>query len=142
MGDIIETKKCLNCNSQLEQSEGKRSKVFCDSTCRSNYWQRSEALEKQGKNAEEIVAYLAKNFATKRPKKLKNFHKVIAETPQEVVEYVKEVMDDQENEDIKRQIAAIKAEKIPEHRNKSSFGRKSWEMEQKNRIEELQKQLP
>jgi hypothetical protein len=81
-------------------------------------------------------------YSRKKPIALPNFHTVVAETPQEVVEYVKEVMDDQENEDIKRQIAAIKAEKIPEHRNKSSFGRKSWEIEQKNRIEELQKQLP
>jgi hypothetical protein len=41
---------------------------------------------------------------------------------------------------IVHQIAAIKAEKIPKERD-TIFGRKSWALEQKKRIEELEKQL-
>jgi hypothetical protein len=31
---------CLNCKEPIEQIKGKRKKTFCDSTCRSNYWQK------------------------------------------------------------------------------------------------------
>lgn len=144
MRDIVATERCLNCNKILDQMEGKKTKVFCNSTCRSNYWQRSSGLEKQGKTAEEIVSYLSKNFASKRPDKkeikLPNFHKVVAETPQDVVDRVKEVMNGQDQEDILKQIAAIKAEKIPTHRD-TSLGRKVWELEKKQRISDLEKQL-
>lgn len=29
---------CLQCNKWINQPEGKRKKVFCNNTCRSNYW--------------------------------------------------------------------------------------------------------
>jgi hypothetical protein len=32
--------KCLECKKDLEQTQGKRAKQFCNSTCRSNYWQK------------------------------------------------------------------------------------------------------
>lgn len=31
---------CLACNTPLEQIPHKRKKKFCNSTCRSNYWQK------------------------------------------------------------------------------------------------------
>ena len=34
--------KCKNCNKELVQIPGKRGKQFCNSTCRSNYWQKSK----------------------------------------------------------------------------------------------------
>lgn len=40
---------CLNCDTPLEQIKGKREKQFCNSTCRSNYWQK--AKRKQEKDA-------------------------------------------------------------------------------------------
>ena len=53
--------KCLNCNSELIQIKGKREKIFCDSTCRSNYWQKSDRLEKEGFSVEEIVDKIKKS---------------------------------------------------------------------------------
>jgi len=38
--------KCLNCDTELEQTEGKREKQFCNSTCRSNYWQKAKRKKK------------------------------------------------------------------------------------------------
>jgi len=34
--------KCLNCNTELIQIPKKREKQFCNSTCRSNYWQKAK----------------------------------------------------------------------------------------------------
>lgn len=44
-------------------------------------------------------------------------------------------------EEILEQIKAIRAEKIPELRNKSVLGQKSWASDQKKRIQELENQL-
>jgi endogenous inhibitor of DNA gyrase (YacG/DUF329 family) len=33
---------CPNCQKEVIQVVGKRSKVFCNSTCRSNFWQKGE----------------------------------------------------------------------------------------------------
>jgi hypothetical protein len=44
------------------------------------------------------------------------------------------------NGEVKKQIAAIKTEKIPKERD-TPIGRKAWALEQKKRIEELEKQL-
>jgi hypothetical protein len=31
---------CPNCGKELQQTPGKRAKEYCNSTCRSNYWQK------------------------------------------------------------------------------------------------------
>lgn len=45
--------KCPNCEKELEQIEGKRAKQFCNSTCRSNHWQKEKRkvsfIDKKGK---------------------------------------------------------------------------------------------
>lgn len=46
-----------------------------------------------------------------------------------------------DNSALLEQIKAIKAEKCPEHRSKTQMGRKSWEMDQANRIKELESKL-
>lgn len=33
---------CLNCGKDLKQIPQKRKKQFCNSTCRSNYWQKEK----------------------------------------------------------------------------------------------------
>jgi UTP-glucose-1-phosphate uridylyltransferase len=38
--------KCLNCSKNLEQTVGKRERRFCNSTCRSNYWQKQQVIKK------------------------------------------------------------------------------------------------
>jgi hypothetical protein len=37
----MEKKPCLNCGKELKQEKGKREKKFCNSTCRSAYWQKT-----------------------------------------------------------------------------------------------------
>jgi len=34
--------KCPNCEKEIEQTKGKRKKKFCNSTCRSNVWQKKK----------------------------------------------------------------------------------------------------
>lgn len=34
--------KCPNCQKAVKQTPGKREKVFCNSTCRSNYWAKEK----------------------------------------------------------------------------------------------------
>lgn len=43
--------KCKHCQKEVEQVEGKRPKLFCDNTCRSNFWY---ALNKKGKPKNKI----------------------------------------------------------------------------------------
>ena len=58
-------KRCLNCGENLNHTEGKREKVFCNTTCRSNYWQKSERLEKKGLSVEQIVSAIEKSWKSK-----------------------------------------------------------------------------
>lgn len=37
--------QCAECKKELEQTPGKRPKVFCNSTCRSNFWQKAKRKE-------------------------------------------------------------------------------------------------
>lgn len=34
--------KCLECQKEVPQTAGKREKLFCNSTCRSNFWQKAK----------------------------------------------------------------------------------------------------
>lgn len=38
--------KCLECEKELINTEGKRAKKFCNNTCRSNYWQKQNRKNK------------------------------------------------------------------------------------------------
>jgi endogenous inhibitor of DNA gyrase (YacG/DUF329 family) len=33
---------CLNCKKEVLQTPGKRERQFCNSTCRSNFWQKAK----------------------------------------------------------------------------------------------------
>ena len=51
--------KCLNCGETLVQIPQKRAKQFCDSTCRSNYWQKAKrkvAANNKPENKKRIEA--------------------------------------------------------------------------------------
>jgi hypothetical protein len=58
--------KCLNCKKDLVQTAGKREKIFCNSTCRSNYWQKTQTLERQGKSVDTVAKIM-----TTRPETVK-----------------------------------------------------------------------
>lgn len=51
---------CLNCGTEIKQLPKKRKKIFCDSTCRSNYWQKSSRLEAKGLNTDDIIKEIKK----------------------------------------------------------------------------------
>lgn len=38
--------QCLNCQKELLQTVGKRTKQFCNTSCRSGYWQKEKAKER------------------------------------------------------------------------------------------------
>lgn len=44
---------CPNCNAPLESLPHKRPKKFCNSTCRSNYWQKQQRLKQKGEAGAE-----------------------------------------------------------------------------------------
>jgi len=49
--------ECLNCGKELYNIDGKRGKKFCNSTCRSNFWQKCKRKNKENsldKNLEEV----------------------------------------------------------------------------------------
>ena len=46
---MIGDKECLNCGKDLVHIAGKRGKIFCNATCRSNYWQKQDRKNKAGK---------------------------------------------------------------------------------------------
>ncbi len=81
--NVINTKECLNCGKDLHNLPKKRKKVFCNNTCRSNYWQKSDRLEKQGKSIDEIV-----NILNKQRKEKKKEVKVVHLTPENKVKFV------------------------------------------------------
>lgn len=72
--------------------------------------------------------------------KLDKFKKIIAETTPETKLMVSDMLDKLDNSSILFQIKTIEAEKIPADRN-TSLGRKSWNIEQINRIKELKNKL-
>lgn len=37
--------ECLNCGKIIQQTPGKRKRQFCNSTCRSNYWQKASRVK-------------------------------------------------------------------------------------------------
>jgi hypothetical protein len=55
---MILEKTCLNCNKALPQTEGKRAKQFCNSTCRSNYWQK-EKRKNSDKSLTKVAAAIS-----------------------------------------------------------------------------------
>jgi hypothetical protein len=64
--------KCLECGLEVPQIEGKRKKVFCGSTCRSNYWAKNKRKEKKGEDIlKEGVPEWIKNFYKKNKDKFK-----------------------------------------------------------------------
>lgn len=56
--------QCLNCNAEIEQTLGKRERMFCNSTCRSNYWQKQKRLKKATKIvSDKVVKENNKHYA-------------------------------------------------------------------------------
>jgi hypothetical protein len=54
---------CRDCKKYVEQTPGKRAKEFCNSTCRSNFWQK-EDRKKKVSNPKAQIKYLNENTST------------------------------------------------------------------------------
>lgn len=142
--------KCLNCEKELEQIPKKRQKQFCNSTCRSNYWQKSKRI----KNIEKLKyspitpeSYNCKKLNRAKYDEVSQFpepkitlEEISPEKQKELSEGIKNITALYEAENFKDQINAIKAEKCPYERN-TPLGKKSWEFDRQKRITELEKQL-
>lgn len=150
-------KDCLHCSKPLVHVPGRKEKSFCDVNCRNKYFYAQR--KKQIETAKSMLADLPSDYIM--PKKIgvltkdgevkpltlpKPNKKPKIQPPAVSDEVVSpagpEACDRPEidEEAIRAQIKAINAEKCPEHRN-TSIGKKSWEMEQKKRIEALKQQL-
>lgn len=44
---------CTECNKEIPQTVGKRAKIFCNSTCRSNHWQKEKRKQNSAGVKEE-----------------------------------------------------------------------------------------
>jgi|ERR1700743_490699 len=180
--------ECLNCKNPVEQTKGKRSRLYCSDKCRVNFYRinASEGIPKRGRGRPkkidkgviqaEIKAVKAQvinrsdsnfmgglperdnalidaargrdsneinmdevRFAKKEAKKQGLIEESCLNEP------IKYVLEESSKESaklgIEAMIAAIKSEKIPEHRAKTTMGRKSWEFDQKKKIQELETEL-
>ena len=59
--------QCKECGEILSQKEGKRKREFCDSTCRSNFWQKEKRKKKSVsvKNVNEQSSGTTKTYQKK-----------------------------------------------------------------------------
>lgn len=158
---------CLNCGKEVAQTEGRRARLYCSASCRQKKWQYDQREIKKlllrhspgfPVAAVEINGTIrkVKNKALPAPKSEKpadakekkqevtNGLKLGVKVPlsgneQSVLKGTVSVGIDRES--VEKQITAVKAEKIPENRSKSTMGIKSWNLDQKKRIQELENQL-
>jgi len=133
--------RCLNCKNDVEQTEGKRRKLYCSPKCRVAFCRKRKPAKKSTRRPG-------------RPKKTTIDPAKIQEKIAEVRESIKDIpilygpmkevlaVASEENTQlgIEAMIAIIKTEKIPSHRD-TSLGRKSWAAEQQKRINDLESKL-
>lgn len=59
---------CPNCGNPITQTISKRPKKFCNTTCRSNFWQKEKRKKAVAKPAKKTPAKSAKSKKTILPK--------------------------------------------------------------------------
>lgn len=126
---------CLNCGKPVKQTEGKRAKNYCDPACRQKHWQKNNkksAIRGPGrpKKTPIVVPPNPKDNALINAARGRDSNGVnMDETRLSEKEASRELIEDQ--------IKDIKAEKIPPNRD-TALGRRSWAIDQKKRIQELE----
>jgi hypothetical protein len=129
--------KCLNCQKAVKQTPGKRPKLYCSPKCKAEYFKKRQPVDpnKRGPGRpkkEEKVDAPTPPEGDDRPKETSS----IQDEPQKWNEPSQQEI----NNSIREQIKSIKEEKIPGVRD-TVLGRKSWAIEQKKRIQELEAKL-
>jgi hypothetical protein len=138
--------ECLNCKIEVSQSKGKRAKLYCSEKCRIEYFRKKKGEGKPkrgpGRPRKVNLAALAIEVEKETEKRSNPFINAARGRDANGVNQDEADLAQKEGlrEDIEEQIKVIKAEKIPDNRN-TFLGRKSWILDQKKRIEELQTQL-
>lgn len=77
---------CLECKKYLVQTPGKRARQFCNSTCRSNFWQKQERKKKpkQQPSARKKTEPPKQDKSELPPEFKSNFEKIMWEAKQHV----------------------------------------------------------
>jgi AT hook motif len=76
--------KCLECNKSVPQTLGKRTKIFCGSTCRTKYWKKEKDAgkekKKRGRPKKDITASPKKVYDAAKSTKVQDEPKPNVET--------------------------------------------------------------
>lgn len=123
---------CLekSCGKEFEQNGSKRPKLFCSGKCKQKNYRDKVILELNTlrSSVKEYAHIFTPEVVTGTDP---SCNKIQKKYPALVKEKSASILE---------QIAAIEAEKIPEHRD-TRLGRRSWQQEQENRIQELRGRL-
>lgn len=119
---------CLECEKGLSQIEGKREKQFCNSTCRSNYWQKSKRRIANNNKPENKKRILKKRNTVSDHSE----HDISQPIPENSQYFTSEV----NNSLILAEIEKVKNAKIPD-----GMSKKVWEFDQNKKLKMLNLQL-
>ena len=128
---------CANCGKIFEAERS--SAKFCLPACRTAYNRKKIGTKSEIEDADkELGRRFRELFETKGSEP----EKVLAHIDQKYLnsKYVEPVVAIVDIVDIRAQIEAILAEKIPKERD-TFFGRRAWAKEQKQRIESLRNSI-
>lgn len=165
MKNLKMTKNCLNPKCQKEFTPKNAKGVYCSGNCRAAhaYQMKSGKVFKMNvshifgivnidetgkvtpiKTLEELKTYVVGDADLSKYKHIFD-EKPVASNTMEVTRdrifmFSENGISEPTNEAIQKQIDEIRKEKIPENRN-TIYGRKTWELDQNKRINELKKLL-
>lgn len=147
---------CANpkCGKELIHVEGRKKKKYCNQKCNNADWQKrhyipSTKIPKTKRIPIEEYQKLIFNSKPLKSETIELLNENVIVYGLEQKSYDCDKIDNPQGEpnipnpskeQIEKQIAEIRKEKIPAHRD-TVFGRKSWKIEQDKRINELLKQL-
>ena len=67
---------CLNCGKELQHEKGRKKKSFCNATCRSNYWYKTNKDKKEPKMVQFATYKKAVDKIAELEKRLKEGAKI------------------------------------------------------------------
>ncbi len=122
-------KKCLNCGHNFEPLKPKA--IYCSDACRTESYRKKHKKEGAKRGRPRSIF-----DGPKLPKNIQDEPKQWVD-PKPPEQKINPVFN---NQDILKQISAIKEEKIPKERD-TIFGRKMWNYDQQKRVKELENKL-
>lgn len=147
MENELKVDKCKNCGNELHHVEGRRKKKFCSPKCKIAHWNKNSG--KKEKKYVRIETYNELALQLEKLTKEKSEGTALQEVTVEdkivvltdsVNQISETVKPDTDKDAIVAQIKAIRAEKIPSHRD-TPIGKKVWAADQRKRVEVLEKEL-